>query len=246
MTKPVWPEANDLITVAVADLTDEVMLMVGEKREGWPSKLRQLVSTQVVPLGWESDYPPDKTTVSKLVFLGAKALMDKGFENEDLMSEGRSLAAAAFEDYGDLNGGKMMKAYASLYAAKGDDTAEQLILEDVDRIIAARGFPADLIPLPEPPEYSYKDKWSIKISQPDDMGTDDIDVVVRPKQQFKLLAKAWLKMSGLSEDQLDEFDFVVPPEPKTWRSGPIDIRDEIGDTGLYDGTGFQIVRKSQA
>ena len=75
---------------------------------------------------------------------------------------------------------------------------------------------------------------------------DDIDVVVRPKQQFKLLAKAWLKMSGLSEDQLDEFDFVVPPEPKTWRSGPIDIRDEIGDTGLYDGTGFQIVRKSQA
>lgn len=29
--------------------------------------------------------------------------------------------------------------------------------------------------------------------------------------------------------------------PKTWRSGAIDIDDEIGDTGLLDGNGFQVV-----
>jgi hypothetical protein len=42
------------------------------------------VRTQLVPLGWESEYPPDKTTVSKIVFLGAKALYDKGLDNQVL------------------------------------------------------------------------------------------------------------------------------------------------------------------
>ena len=51
----------------------------------------------MIPLGWESDYPPDKTTVSKIVYLGAKTLFEKGLDNQDLLSEGRTLAETAFE-----------------------------------------------------------------------------------------------------------------------------------------------------
>jgi hypothetical protein len=149
---PVWPEPNDNIQNAIADMTDDVMTILGEKREGWPAKLRQLMSTQVmstpslvsppslvshvhpgpfsrlstpnpqpkplppnagdssglqtlnpkrqtqvIPLGWESDYGPDKTTVAKIVFIGAKTLYEKGYDNQDLLSEGRTLAENAFE-----------------------------------------------------------------------------------------------------------------------------------------------------
>jgi len=243
---PVWPEPNDNIQDAIADMTDDVMTILGEKREGWPAKLRQLMSTQVIPLGWESDYPPDKTTVAKVVFLGAKTLYEKGFDNQDLLSEGRTLAENAFEQDEDLDAGKMLKAYAALYAAGGDETSQEVILDDMERIIKAKGFPADLVPvpqvrswcrpvsggeavsaeregvcgmgvcmraicdilcplrapppsippyLPQPPEYSFKDKWTVKIIEPDAMGGEEIEVAVRPKQQFNVLAKAWLKMS---------------------------------------------------
>ncbi len=43
--------------------------------------------------------------------------------------------------------------------------------------------------------------------------------MVRPKQQFKVLAKAWLKMNNIAEEKLGDYDFVVPELPKTWRSG---------------------------
>lgn len=243
---PVWPEPNENIQDAIADMTDDVMTILGEKREGWPAKLRQLMSTQVIPLGWESDYPPDKTTVAKVVFLGAKTLYEKDFDNQDLLSEGRTLAENAFEQDEDLDAGKMLKAYAALYAAGGDETSQEVILDDMERIIKAKGFPADLVPvpqvsswcmlvsrgeavsaeregvydmgvrmraicdilcplrapapsiptcLPQPPEYSFKDKWIVKIIEPEAMGGEEIEVAVRPKQQFNVLAKAWLKMS---------------------------------------------------
>lgn len=238
---PVWPEPNDNIQDAIADMTDDVMTILGEKREGWPAKLRQLMSTQVIPLGWESDYPPDKTTVAKVVFLGAKTLYEKGFDNQDLLSEGRTLAENAFEQDEDLDAGKMLKAYAALYAAGGDETSQEVILDDMERIIKAKGFPADLVPVPQPPEYSFKDKWTVKIIEPDAMGGEEIEVAVRPKQQFNVLAKAWLKMNGIDEDKLGDYEFVVPEEPKTWRTGTIDLEDEIGDTGLLDGNAFQVV-----
>ena len=238
---PLWPEPNANIQAAISEMTDEVLTIVGEKREGWPAKLRNVVSAQLIPLGWESDYPPDKTTAAKVCFLGAKALYEKDLDNEDLLSEGRTLAENAFEDGGDMQGGKMIKAYAALYGAKGDTAAEELILEDMARVIAAKGYPEDLVPVPEPPEYSYKDKWNIKIAEPEAMGGQEIEVAVRPKQQFRLLANAWLKMNALDEDKLADYEFVVPEQPKTWRSGPIDINDEIGDTGILDGTGFQVI-----
>jgi hypothetical protein len=46
-----------------------------------------------------------------------------------------------------------------------------------------------------------------------------VEVMVRPKQQFKVLAKAWLKMNNIAEEKLGDYDFVVPELPKTWRSG---------------------------
>jgi len=238
---PVWPEPNDNIQNAIADMTDDVMTILGEKRDGWPAKLRQLMSTQVIPLGWESDYPPDKTTVSKIVFLGAKTLFEKGLDNQDLLSEGRTLAETAFEQEEDLVAGKMLKAYAQLYAAGGDDTSEEIILDDLARVIKAKGFPEDLMPVPQPPEYSFKDKWTVKIIEPEAMGGEQIEVAVRPKQQFSVLAKAWLKMNNIAEERLGDYEFVVPEEPKTWRSGTIDLEDEIGDTGLLDGNGFRVV-----
>jgi NAD(P)H-hydrate epimerase len=238
---PVWPEPNENIRTAIADMYGEVDAILGEKREGWPAKLRQLVTTQLVPLGWESDYPPDRTTVSKVLFLASKTLYEKDFNNEDLLSEGRTLAERAFEDEGDLEAGKMLKAYAALYAANGDDDAEQMILDDFARIIKTKGYPEDLVPVPTAPEYGFKEKWTISIMEPPAMGGEAIEVMVRPKQKFRVLANAWLKMKDLTEENLGDYEFVVPEMPKTWRSGKIDLEDEIGDTGILDGNGFSVV-----
>jgi len=238
---PVWDEPNDNIQTAIADMNDDMMTILGEKRDGWPAKLRNLMSVQVIPLGWESDYPPDKTTVSKIVYLGAKSLSDKGFDNADLLSEGRLLAENAFEEGGDMEGGKMMKAYANLYGVCDDLTSKKIILEDFARMIKAKGYPEDLVPVPQAPDYGFKDKWSIKITEPPAMGGQEIEVVVRPKQSFKVLANAWLKMNNIPEDNVGDYEFLVPTMPKTWRSGVIDINDEIGDTGLLDGNGFTVV-----
>ena len=238
---PVWPEPNDNIREAIADMYSDVMTILGEKRDNWPAKLRQLVSTQIVPLGWESDYPPDRTTVAKIVFVGAKNLYEKGYDNQDLLSEGRTIAEKAFEQEGDLEAGKMMQAYAKLYAANGDEDSQKMILDDVQRIIKTNGYPEDLVPVPEEPEYGFKDKWTIKIMEPAAMGGEEIEVMVRPKQKFRVLANAWLKMNDLSEDKLSDYEFVVPDMPKTWRSGAIDLEDEIGETGILDGNGFTVV-----
>jgi len=238
---PVWEAPNENIRTAIADMNDDMMTILGEKREGWPAKLRNLVSVQVIPLGWESDYPPDKTTVSKVVYLAAKSLFEKGIDNADLLSEGRLLAANALEEGGDMEGGKMMKAYANLYGACDDVTSQTIILDDLQRIIKDKGYPEDLVPVPQPPDYGFKDKWSVKIMEPPAMGGQEIEVVVRPKQSFKVLANAWLRMNSIPEDNLGDYEFFVPDMPKTWRSGAIDIDDEIGDTGLLDGNAFKVV-----
>lgn len=238
---PVWPEANKNIQTAIADMYEDVMTILGEKRENWPAKLRTIVSTQVIPLGWESDYPPDKTTVSKIVFLGAKTLNEKGYDNLDLLSEGRVIAESAFGEDGDMEAGKMLKAYAQLYAVGGDETSQRIIMEDMDRIIKEKGYPEDLVPVPQPPDYGFKDRWTVKIMEPPAMGGEEVEVAVRPKQKFRVLANAWLKMNSIDEEKLGDYEFVVPAMPKTWRSGAIDIDDEIGDTGLLDGNGFQVV-----
>lgn len=203
--------------------------------------MRTIVSTQVIPLGWESDYPPDKTTVSKIVFLGAKTLNEKGYDNLDLLSEGRVIAESAFGEDGDMEAGKMLKAYAQLYAVGGDETSQRIIMEDMDRIIKEKGYPEDLVPVPQPPDYGFKDRWTVKIMEPPAMGGEEVEVAVRPKQKFRVLANAWLKMNSIDEEKLGDYEFVVPAMPKTWRSGAIDIDDEIGDTGLLDGNGFQVV-----
>lgn len=45
-----WPEANKNIQTAIADMYEDVMTILGEKRENWPAKLRTIVSTQVSAL----------------------------------------------------------------------------------------------------------------------------------------------------------------------------------------------------
>jgi len=135
----------------------------------------------------------------------------------------------------------LCQAYASLYGAVGDEDAERMIMDDFERIIKEKGYPEDLVPVPTAPEYGFKDKWSINIAEPPAMGGEEIEVMVRPKQKFRVLAAAWLKMNNLPEENLGDYEFVVPEMPKTWRSGPIDLEDEIGDTGILDGTGFTVV-----
>ena len=46
------------------------------------------------------------------------------------------------------------------------------------------------------------------------MGDDEpVDIVVRPVQKARMLAKAWLQAMEMDEDQIDEIGIEVKPEP---------------------------------
>lgn len=46
------------------------------------------------------------------------------------------------------------------------------------------------------------------------MGDDEpVDIVVRPVQKSRMLAKAWLQAMEMDEDQIDEIGIEVKPEP---------------------------------
>jgi len=242
----VWPDPDPDTQQAIKSSSQLALRIIGEKREGWSQELRNVVASRLVPLGWTSEYPPDRTDVSKVCFLAAKALLDKELDAMDMLSEGRSLAEGAFEEEGEVGAGKLLRGFALLYEKAGDPDSKRLILEQVDRVIAEKALPADLELPPARPVYTYADKWQVTLVEPSDMGEEEVDVVIRPKQKAQLLAKAWATGNGMEEEQVDNFDFIVPEKPKSWKTGKINLDDEIGLTGLMDGRKLLIVRKESA
>jgi len=238
-----WPMPDPMMQIKINEASERALRVIGEKRDGWDQQIRQLVAAQLAPLGWTSDYPPDKTTIAKVCFLSAKTLADRGFDNMDVLAEGRSLAEGAFEQEGDMAAGSILRGIAALYGANGEGEMEKMVLEEVERVREEKGFPEDLIPPPQRPAYTFADKWSVGLQGPSDMG-EEFEVVVRPNQKTKLLMKAWFAQNDVDPADEGKFEFYVPEQPKTWQSGVVSDPDtEIGATGLLDGNALMVRRK---
>eukprot|EP00286_Rhodomonas_abbreviata_P023191 CAMPEP_0181299862 /NCGR_PEP_ID=MMETSP1101-20121128/6578_1 /TAXON_ID=46948 /ORGANISM="Rhodomonas abbreviata, Strain Caron Lab Isolate" /LENGTH=622 /DNA_ID=CAMNT_0023405051 /DNA_START=18 /DNA_END=1883 /DNA_ORIENTATION=+ len=230
---------------AIEDATQKALRVIGEKRAGWDGEVRQIVAARLSPLAWTSEYPPDKTTIAKVCFLCAKTLADRGFDNLDVLSEGRAIAEGAFEQGGEIESGRILRALAALYGKGGQPAMETTILEEVERVIKERGLPEDLIPPPPRPSYSMADKWTLNLQGPEDLAPI-FEVVVRPSQKAALLMKAYLGQNDMPAEAASTLELYVGEEPKSWRTGLVDLEAEIGASGLLDGRTLMVRRKEEA
>mmetsp|Transcript_33420 Transcript_33420/g.79681 ORF Transcript_33420/g.79681 Transcript_33420/m.79681 type:complete len:637 (-) Transcript_33420:438-2348(-) len=241
-----WPDPDPQMSAKISEASERALRVLGEKRDGWDQQIRQLVAAQLAPLGWTSTYPPDKTTIAKVCFLAAKTLKDRGFDNMDVLAEGRSIAEGVFESDGDMAAGKVLRGIAALYGVNGEEDMERMVLEEVERVRVARGFPEDLDPIPVRPGYTFADKWTVNIAGPADM-EEGFEVVVRPNQKISLLMKAWFGQNDVEPADEEQYEFYVPDMPKTWKSGVVlDKEAEIGATGVLDGNTLMVRRKEAA
>jgi len=231
---------------ALEEITSTIVDFVTEKGPYWDLEVRNIISTRVVTIAEETNWPPYRTTCAKLCFVGAKAIVELGKSAMDILPEGRGFATQAFEQDGDMEAGKILRGMAKLYEIEGDEQAAKEIEELVDRVTKEREFPEDLEEGPPKPAYRITDKWTISLVSPDGMGDEDpLDLVVRPVQKARLLLKAWLQSNELDEDQMDEFGLEVPKEPVTWKNGIVDLDEPIGESGAEDLSYISVFIKAE-
>lgn len=153
------------------------MGFINAKNPYWQLEVRNVISSRAVPIGEETSWPPYRTTVAKLCYVAAKAIIESGRPALDLLPEAQKFATIAFQDDGDVAAGNILKSTAELYGFDEEDEEGQKlkreILELVDKVSKERRLGKDLEEeeeeedeLPPKPKYKITDKWSISIVSP--------------------------------------------------------------------------------
>mmetsp|Transcript_42775 Transcript_42775/g.83679 ORF Transcript_42775/g.83679 Transcript_42775/m.83679 type:complete len:175 (-) Transcript_42775:23-547(-) len=157
---------------------------------------------------------------------------------KDAAKAGAEAAKAVGGVFNNLKSGKGLfgAEMTQKFARKAIDTVEDQLAEvseemkadiPAKKIRAADKAVKSAAPPPKP-EYTAEDKWSVTVQEVGD--GEPMEVTVRPTQKASLLLKAWCGDNGA-----DPADCELVVRGNTWKTGTVDLSQEIGETGIVDG-----------